>query len=288
MSNFENPFTGLTRREYNITNLKKVLDVFPSSLQVKQLTSNQLLERLEDMIEDRDIRIEELLARLADRNAIGSDIDSINDQLNSLSDNLDLEQFVNEAAEDTELEARIESLKGQGYVQIGDTPLYVLVEDSPRENIEFNMNHTREKDGFPASDLKSPSGIKFANVSKDEDVWFMKHENWTSDLDGFYNDRRFKPNRTDNFGPTNVFRFKNYTNAHKRAYKIPKDSDASTPVTLYYDSKGDYKDAGLKRRGETNEWAGNMLIKAKVGDDNVTNVIDGTDVGRMRLWRDRT
>jgi len=277
MSDFLNPFSQLKIREYNITNLKKILNIFPTQLKVEELTSNQLLDKLRSIIKDRDITIEELLAQLANRQNASDQLTGINDKLSGLADDLNLGEIVQQTSKDSAQQARIQSLLSQGYVQIGNTPLYVLVESSPTSNIKFNINHTDENAGFPESDLKSPSSLKFVNVSKTNDVWFMKFEDWKSNLDGIS-----IPN-----DPTNAFRLVQFTDAHKRAYKIPKDSDVSTSVRLYYKSKGDYKDAGLKRSGETNEWSGFMKIRAKIDNSDGIHDIKGTDIGNMRLYRDR-
>lgn len=289
MSDFKNPFSGLTRREYNITNLKKVLDTFPTSLQTRQLTSNELLERLEDVIQDRNIRIDELLAQLANRSAVSSDINDINDQLGNLTDSLDLENFVEETTEDTEREARIQALKGEGYVQLGNTPLYILVDTNPSEQYEFYMDHTDENGaGINPGDLKSPRAVKFANVSKTDSVWFMKEERWTTDEDGFASPTRFGRTDASWKGVTNVFKFTDFKNAHTTAYEIKPDSNASTTVELHYTSKDAYKNAGLKRDGATNTWFGFMDIFAKVGSSSNVYEEKATDVGKMKLYRDRT
>lgn len=281
---FKNPFSNLIRREYNITNLKKILDVFPTSLKVKQLTSTQLLNQLRSLIVDKDITIEELLARLENREGASNDLNGINDTISQLATELNLDTVVNDAITNTADQARINSLLSRGYIQISDLPLYVKVNKDPTSSDEFYIDHTDENAGFPESDLKQPNSVSFVNVSKKDDIWIKKVERWTSDLDGFYEPNRFDRN---NFGPTNAFRFTEFTDLHTRAYKISKDSDVLSPVTLYYKSKDDYKQAGLKRSGETNEWFGFMDIKAKLNSSDNIDSVKGVSIGNMRLYRDR-
>lgn len=277
MSNFENPFSNLVRREYNITNLKKILDTFPTSLDVKELTSNELLELLRERIQDKDIRIEELLAQLINNQTTATNLSNINDTVKQLRDELQLGDAIEDSLQQTADQARINSLLQRGYIQISDTPLYVKVNKGLTISDDFYIDHTDENAGFPESDMKAPNSISFVNVSETEDVWVKKVERWTSNLDGI-------PIPSV---PTNAWKFNDYTDIHLRAYKISADSETTTPVSLYYKSKDDYKFAGLRRDNETNEWFGFMDLKVQIGsDDNIDNV-SGVPIGNLRLYRDR-
>lgn len=292
MSEFKNPFSDLLRREYNITNIKKILETFPTSLDVKQLTSTQLLERLRELVDEKNARIEELLARLQNQGETQQGLSDIDDEITKLRDSLQIGDKVSDSLDETVRQARINSLLQRGYVRIRETPLYVAVNKDLTRSDSFYIRHTDENAGFPESDLKAPDTVSFVNISETEDVWIKKEEEWQRDIDGFFTgvwDGEPLPERftANGFGPTNAFYFRLFPDLHTTAYKIPADSEILSPMSLYYRAKDDYKEAGLKRRGDTNEWYGFMNIKVKVGTASGIDNIPNISIGNMRLYRDK-
>lgn len=283
-----NPFKPIVETKYNINNIKKVYDIFPSSLRRAQLSSSELVELLRSQVFDRDITIEELrrqLAELSDFSNTTLDEQLANLGFDSISDLLN--QFLEGGTEDAEEAALI----AQGYKRISDTKLYVLVDDNAQSTYEFNINHTDENGkGIREADIKSPITLTFKNIG-DTTVFFTKREAWLTDDDGFSksngNDAlsRFDGNP---FAYTNAFKFSEFTLLHERVAAIQPQETKTSQISLGYLSKNQYKEAGLKR-GKANTWYGEMRLYAS--NDPAATLLNlrntnPTIIGRMRLFRD--
>jgi len=289
-----NPFKPITENIYDINNIKKVYDIFPSSLRRAQLSSNELVEFLRSQLFDRDITIEELqrqLAQIADFSGTRLDEELANlgfDDISSLIDSLlSSEQ---QAARRTQLEA-------QGYVKIADTELYVLVDTAPSDIYEFNINHTDENAGFFESDIKSPFSIEFKNIGEDR-IYFIKQETWLNDDDGYlagnrspsYTGKRFGVNTNDGFMFTNAYKFDEFPLLDALLSSIGAGETKSTRISLNYKSEDAYTNAGLSRDSQTNTWYGEMQILASTSTTATTadlRELIPTSIGKMRLFRDK-
>lgn len=168
MSIFE-PFK-LEEPNYNTINIKKVYDIFPSSLRVKQLTSQQLLEFLDSQIVDRDEQIEELLRRLAELLNEGTTVDDISANLANFTTNLEgsLNSLINDALNDTKSDAESASLRGQDYQQAGRN-LFIKVETNPNvdsrfQQYDFVHNNNDEQAGAGRRETLNPSQVLFRNT----------------------------------------------------------------------------------------------------------------------------
>lgn len=271
-----NPFKPIVETKYNINNIKKVYDIFPSSLRRAQLSSSELVELLRSQVFDRDVTIDELrrqLAELSTFNETTLDEQLANLGFDSISDLLN--QFLEGGTEDAEEAA----LLAEGYKRISDTKLYVFVDKNPQSTYMFNINHTDENAGFPSSDIKSPLNIEFKNIG-DVPVYFVKQENWTS------NDA----NKSLPGSSVNAFKFIQYPEANK-VFSIQPKEIKTTRIELNYKSKDSYKNAGLTRdKNKTNTWYGEMLIYGTNQETTNSGIVKSqipTSIGNMRLYRDK-
>jgi len=115
MSIFE-PFK-LEEPNYNTINVKKVYDIFPTSLRIKQLTSQQLLEFLESQIDDRDEQIEELLRKLAQLLNEGTALGDVSGTLTDFTTNLEgtLKTLIGETLRDVSSDTTDAQLEADEY-----------------------------------------------------------------------------------------------------------------------------------------------------------------------------
>ena len=280
-----NPFKNyLFSPSYDTINIKKVYDVFPRLLRVKQLTSEELLEELRRQVQQKDIRIEELL-RLLQQLSDQTDTLQLQNLISELGNTLDsnlagiLGSLTGQSS-DIALQQRIDSLKSSGYIQIQETLLFVKVDYDLGNSFPFNINHSDENGrGFPESDLQTPYSVDIINISKEKDYYFTKLENWQSN-----SDKNDIPSI-----PTNAFNFSNFINLNTSSFRVAKDSSISSPIKLGYNSKDDYDSAELTRNNQTNTWFGEMKIYASETNLSTSQVRTsvGTSIGRMRLYRDK-
>jgi len=211
MSIFE-PFK-LEEPNYNTTNIKKVYDIFPTSLRVKQLTSQQLLEFLESQIDDRDEQIEELLRRLAELLNEGSGIDEISGKLTDFTTNLtgSLDRLINETLSDVSSDTKDAQLEAEGYQKVGDN-LFIKLEkktitDEDAERfVGVDFAHNEYKKG--SSTTYNPTKIKFRNTSESNTIIVQKLEKYEKAIDKNgnrvldqegYNDRDIRPSTSNTF-----------------------------------------------------------------------------------------
>lgn len=270
-----NPFKPIVETKYNINNIKKVYDIFPSSLRRAQLSSSELVELLRSQVFDRDVTIDELRRQLAELSTFNET--TLDEQLANLGfDSIGdlLNQFLEGGTENAEEAA----LLAQGYKRISDTKLYVLVDKNAQSTYTFNINHTDENAGFFPSDIKSPLGIEFKNIG-DVPVYFVKQENWTSN-----DDKKRLPGSS-----VNAFKFTEYPLSN-RVFSIQPKETKTTRVELYYKSKDAYTNAGLSREDSTNTWYGEMLIYGTNQETTNSGIVKSqipTSIGNMRLYRDK-
>jgi len=276
MSIFE-PFK-LEEPNYNTINIKKVYDIFPTSLRIKQLTSQQLLEFLESQIDDRDEQIEELLRRLAELLNEDRALNKATGTLTDFTTNLEksLNDLINSTLENTAENASVSAAEQSGFTRVGNTLLFFKVNNDPNNTFIFNMNHTDENGkGIRESDLQTPNSIEFRNLG-DTPLTFTKEEKWTSNDD---NITRIVNGQSSYPTNTNVFNFNSLPGITGPGFTLGANESITSQVSLFYKSKDAYKNVGLRRSGETNTWFGNMFVNV---DNNTANM------GNMRLYRDKT
>lgn len=280
------PFGTMIKPSYNINQIKKVYDIFPSSLRRAQLSSNELVEFLRSQIFDKDVTIDELRRQLAeisdfsestlDNQLAALGFDNVNDLIQSLG--FDFESGTNAA-----------ELQAKGYVQVGSTDLWILVDSNPTQKYPFELSHKDENgsEPFGAQDIISPTSVTFKNIG-DVPLYFVKQEYWTGSEDPFgVIAERFDGNP---YAPTNAFKFKSFPNSHNSSYSIQPKSEIRTTIELGYRYREDYKDAGLRRSGKTNTWTGDMRIYASKTGGGVSSLKrTGSEafIGNMKIYRDR-
>src|SRR5210317_1586366 len=110
-----NPFKPLKETRYNTVDIRKVYNVFPSSLRRQQLSSNELVELLRNQITDRDFTIDELNEIIARLRALLSDAD-----VDTLLDGAfgDLDSLFNDLVGNVAANARKTELQTQGYDEV--------------------------------------------------------------------------------------------------------------------------------------------------------------------------
>jgi len=223
-----NPFKPLKETRYNTVDIRKVYNVFPSSLRRQQLSSNELVELLRNQITDRDFTIDELNEIIARLRALLSDAD-----VNTLLDGAfgDLDSLFNDIAGNVAANARKTELQTQGYEEVGSTNLWVKLEGDPVSN-----------DGSPYVDgarfyydqytdnkatVRTPTIIRFLNES-DKEIEFQLYENWL-ESDGGTDVEQYKERiRTFKFSeiPTSA-----YVDITNRIFKIVPKEELSSGVS---------------------------------------------------------
>jgi len=235
MSIFE-PFK-LEEPNYNTINIKKVYDIFPTSLRIKQLTSQQLLEFLESQIDDRDEQIEELLRRLADLLNEGTTLGNVSGNLANFTTNLEgtLNSLNNDTLTETEQNAESASLRGQGYKQAGRN-LFIKVEtdltvDSRFQGYEFAHNNDDEQAGSGKRRTINPSRVLFRNTGT-VPIQVQKLEDYQEPPTSVNSQNKFSQNYTTYGDPSIVNTFKHdsfNTFGGQYTFSVPAGDD---PVSI--------------------------------------------------------
>jgi len=300
------PFGEIKRPIYNTTQIKKIYDLFPSSIKRVQLSSNELVNLLRSQIFDKDITIDELRRQIAELSQFSEQ--TLDEQLANLGFD-DVNDLIQQFAGNALDLADDASLSAEGFTQVGSSNLYVNVESRPSFDYPFQIWHSDENSAskgiFPDAQLESPTSITFRNVG-DTPVHFIKQENWTSDEKGRINTVDTDTGLDDTntrfdgspYNPTNAFKFDKFINAHKTSYVIQPNSEVRTTLKLGYNTKDAYDEAGLRRgraglfggKGKPeNTWYGDMMIYASDTSGTLRTIKAKNNVlslGSMRLYRD--
>jgi hypothetical protein len=186
MSIFE-PFK-LEEPNYNTINVKKVYDIFPTSLRIKQLTSQQLLEFLESQIDDRDEQIEELLRKLAQLLNEGTALGDVSGTLTDFTTNLEgtLKTLIGETLRDVSSDTTDAQLEADEYEKVGDN-LFIKLEKTTITNedaqrffgVDFAHNEFKED----SSITYNPTKIRFRNTSESKTIIVQKLEKYERAVD---------------------------------------------------------------------------------------------------------
>lgn len=262
----------LNQIEIDEITIKKIYDLFPRSLRVEQLTSNELLDLLRSQVDEKDAEIQRLLEIIANFSETTIDLSTLESLLSSLGGELTggiLDALNNTGVQidDAQLSQEIANLQARGFTRAGETLLFFKVTNDPTNSFIFNINHTREKRGFPESDLQTPSKVEFENIG-DTPLTFTKQEKWLSNDDNLSLPRN-----------TNAFNFINLRGISTTGQIIQPGESLSTVVKLNYKSRSAYDRVGLRRDNDSNTWYGDMILKVGSVEQNM---------GSMRLYRDRT
>lgn len=276
---------------YDVVNIKKIYSIFPTSLRVTQLTSNQLLNFLQSRVDEQDIEIQRLLSLLRESSNQTIDLSSLQNLISGLDSTVSSEilGLLTDAAstsEEAQLQSQINTKLAQGFIRVGNSLLFVKVNENINERYPFSISHNKEKDlGFQSSDLKSPESVIFENLGK-LPVYFIKEEKWTSSDDSKVTLPR---------GITNVFNFSQLSGIHNRISTLEAGSTVTTPVTLGYDSASEYESAGFGgiRAGigfdDDRTWYGTMYIYVadRILPFDAMKNQQRAILGSMRLFRNR-
>lgn len=288
-----NPFRNrLVIPEYNTVNIKKIYDVFPRLLRVKQLTSEQLLEELRRQLQQRDVRIEELLSlldRLRDQTSSFEELQDLIQQLSgTLGTDLDgILQGLLTTAGDAQKQSRVDSLLNRGFIRIGNSDLFVKVNSSDDKGRVFYLRSDNEQNDRRLNLVSPTSPVTFSNASDENRIYFFKREFWNYTTENYSNiETRFDG---DPFSPTNIFVFQKYRDLYKRPFSIAPGEEVTTSVTQPQ-SDISFEEAGLKRddsRGEAT-WKGSMYIYASSNDQSLEALLtngDYSSIGDVVLYR---
>lgn len=278
----------LIQNIYDVVNLKKIYNIFPTSLRVTQLTSNQLLDLLQNRVDAQDEEIQRLLALLRESSNQQIDLSDLQSLLSGLESTVDVQirdllTGATQSTENTALQATISAKLAEGFRQVGNSLLFYKVDKNLTVDYDFNINHTDENGaGFRESDLDSPRSVTFENIGE-ETLYFVKEEKWT------HNDDNISIPRFN----TNAFKFALYPNLNSTPLEIQAKQVLSTNVNLQYNSKDEYDSIGLKRNGATNSWYGQMYIHTSPNSNGTFSGIlqnpsrQSSLIGTMKLYRDR-
>lgn len=292
-----NPFANrLVIPEYDTVNIKKIYDVFPRLLRVKQLTSDQLLEELRRQLQQRDVRIEELLNLLDRLRNQTTSFDDLQDLIQQLSGTLgtDLEAILQgllTSVGDAQKQSKVDSLLNRGFIRIGESDLFVKVNSTDDRSRVFYLRSDNEKNGGDLNLVSPTSPVTFANASDENRVYFFKREFWNYTSEKYENiENRFDG---DPFPPTNIFVFQRYKDLYRRTFSIAPGEEVTTSIIEpYFDksAKSAFKDAGLKRDDSGGEatWKGSMYIYASSTDQSIQALLSSGDyasIGDITLYR---
>lgn len=270
-----NPFKPLKETRYNTVDIKKLYNVFPSSLRRQQLSSNELVELLRSQISDRDFTIDELNEIIARLRALLSDTD-VNTLLNDAFG--DLNSLFGDLTANVAANARKTELQTQGYEEVGDTNLWVKLEGDPVSN-----------DGSPYIDgarfyydqytdnkaiIRTPTIIRFLNES-DKEIEFQLFENWLESDQGANYEQYRQPIQTFLFTeiPNSA-----YVDISQRKFKIAPNTEIASGVSeqRLEELSSPY---GIGRRPDAET--------RHQGDFEIRNLTDGvTKKYKMALRRD--
>jgi len=223
-----NPFKPLKETIYNTVDIRKVYNVFPSSLRRQQLSSNELVELLRSQIIDRDFTIDELNEIIRRLQALLSDTD-INDllagafgDLNALSDEL-----TSTAAEN----ARKTELQTQGYKQVGTSDLWVQLVGDPAsgdgsayvDGADFYYDQYTTNKAI----VRTPTIVRFLNEG-DTEIEFQLFENWLESDKGAEYEQYRQPIHTFKFTeiPASA-----YIDINNRKFRIQGKQEISSGVS---------------------------------------------------------
>lgn len=231
MSTFE-PFK-LEEPNYNTINIKKVYDIFPTSLRIKQLTSQELLEFLETQIVDRDEQIEELLRRLAELLNEGTALGNVSGNLANFTTNLEgtLNSLINDTLNNTEQNAESAALRGQGYKQAGRN-LFIKVEtdlniDSRFQGYDFAHNNDDEQGGGGKRRTINPSRVLFRNTGN-VPIQVQKLEDYQEPPTSVSSQNKFSQSYTryENSSIVNTFRHDSFNSSGGQyTFDVPVGDD---------------------------------------------------------------
>jgi len=287
MSIFE-PFK-LEEPNYNTINIKKVYDIFPTSLRIKQLTSQQLLEFLESQIDDRDEQIEELLRRLAELLNEGTSVDDISTNLANFTTNLEgsLNSLINDALNDTKNDTESASLRGQGYQQAGRN-LFIKVEtdtnvDSRFQPYQFAHNNNDEQAGSGSRITLNPSQVLLRNTGETP-IQIQKLENYQEPPTSVSSGNKFPFTYTSYADPVivNTFKHNSFSSGTGQyTFSVPV-GDNPISITVEGEKTKSILDAWGLRRGSD----GGKNAIAHTGELVYRNLTEGGEA-RFKMYYER-
>jgi hypothetical protein len=270
-----NPFKPLKETRYNTVDIKKLYNVFPSSLRRQQLSSNELVELLRSQISDRDFTIDELNQIIARLRALLSEAD-----FSTLLDSTfgDLNSLFGGLTDNIVANARKTELQTQGYEEVGSTNLWVKLEGDP-----FSGDGSPYIDGArfyydqytdDKATIRTPIIIRFLNDS-DKEIEFQLFENWLESNQAAEFEKYKQPIRTFKFSeiPASAF-----VDVNTRILKISSKQELSSgvseaPINLLSGTFGIGRVKGKETRHR--------------GDFEIRNLTDGvTKKYKMALRRD--
>lgn len=273
-----NPFKPLKETRYNTVDIKKLYNVFPSSLRRQQLSSNELVELLRSQISDRDFTIDELNEIIARLRALLSEAD-----FSTLLDSTfgDLNSLFGDLAANVAANARKTELQTQGYEEVGDTNLWVKLEGDPVSNdgspFIDGARFYYDQYTYDKATIRTPIIIRFLNDS-DKEIEFQLFENWLESDRAAEFEQYKQLTRAFKFSEIPASAYVNNASITNRIFKISPKQELSSGVSEA--SIGDLSSEFGIGREKGKE------IRHR-GDFEIRNLTDGvTKKYKMALRRD--
>jgi hypothetical protein len=280
---FDNLNNLLDKPTFNVTNIKKIYDIFPRSIKTNRIVSSELLQTLEREVENQGKTIEQLqsqIERILNTELAASTTAS---ELASSLASLGLDNLVDDLVR-TFADQEKNTLISQGFIQIGsDSDVLVRVtpiESEINDRLDpFYMLHAGD-DNISSADVKSPSSIEIKNVGS-VPAFIKKYELWTGTIDDgnlrfILGNRAVDPINRDDI---NVFKFKDFPQLSEQIYKLEPDTSISTTVTTEYTSFGDYRRrAYLRKKDDTTDIIGRLYIASSRSREILEREIESRDV----------
>ena len=222
-----NPFKPLKETVYNTVDIRKVYNVFPSSLRRQQLSSNELVELLRSQITDRDFTIDELNEIIARLRALLSDT-NIDDLLAGTFGELD--GLFNQLSDNLTENARRTELQTQGYEEVGGNLWVKLEGDVAGGDGSPFIDGARfyyDQYTYNKATIRTPIIIRFLNES-DNEIEFQLFENWLESDRAAEFEQYNQPIRTFKFSEIPASAYVDITN---RIFKISPKQELSSGVS---------------------------------------------------------
>jgi len=282
----------LAKPVFDITNIKKIYNIFPQSLKTNRIASEKLLELLRSQLDTRNRTIEQLQADieriLNDESSAGDTISQLTDSL----ENIGLDNLIDELL-GTFADQEKNTLISQGFIQLGaDSDVLVRVKTTESDlndrKDEFYISH-RFGQTLSNSDVLSPTFVEIKNVGN-QDAFIKKRETWFGTFDdGATNTTLQLRNKND----INVFNFNELENISDNSVKVDANSSLTTPIGINYSTRGAYESVGFVIINDITDYLGELLLASSRSKEILERetkeergLSNFTSIGSMRLRLD--
>jgi len=281
---------NLAKPVFDISNIKKIYDIFPRSLKTNRIISERLLELLRSQLDTRNKTIEQLQADieriLTDEISAGDTISQLTDSLQ----NIGLDNLIDDLL-GTFADQEKNTLISQGFIQLGaDSDVLVRVKTTESElndrKDEFYISH-RFGQTFSNADVLSPTFVEIKNVGS-QDAFIKKREKWFGTFDDGATNQTLQLRYKNDI---NVFNFNELGNiTGENSVKINANSSLTTPIGINYSTPGSYEAEGFIVINDITDYLGELLLASSRSKEILERETDEqqglsnfTSIGSMRL-----